>query len=99
VPGDYVLVPHVYAAQLEKHFQDLELRQGFLVPKGASTNSSIYDVAGKMNPDITYVTANLKMSPVSEASETPSGSGESGGSSKGKGAGGGKGSGGGKKKG
>ena len=96
VPGDYVLVPHVYAAQLEPHFENLELRQGFLVPRGASTNSSIYDLAGKLTPDITYVTANLKMSPISTSSGTPAGSG-GGGSSKGS-AGGSKASGGGKKK-
>jgi len=94
VPGDYVLVPHVYAAQLEPHFQNLELRQGFLVPKGSSTNASIYDLAGKLTPDVTYITANLKLSPMSEAGETPAGSG--GGSSKG--SSGSKGSGGGKKK-
>ena len=97
VPGDYVLVPHVYAAQLEPQFQNLELRQGFLVPKGASTNSSIYDLAGKLTPDVTYVTANVKLSPVSE-SDTSSGSGGGGGSSKGSSGGGSKSSGGGKKK-
>src|ERR1700743_2375387 len=75
VPGDYVLVPHVYAAELEPHFQSLELRQGFLVPKGATTNSSIYDLAGKLTPDITYVTANLKVSPIAADSESPSGGG------------------------
>ncbi|HTV08031.1 MAG TPA: hypothetical protein VMD97_03185 [Candidatus Aquilonibacter sp.] len=66
VQGDYVLVPHVYASQLEPYFDKLELRQGFLVAKGASTNASIYDLAGKMTPDITYVTANLKLAPVAE---------------------------------
>jgi hypothetical protein len=96
VPGDYVLVPHVYAAQLEPHFQNVELRQGFLVPKGSSTNSSIYDLAGKLTPDITYVTANVKLSPISGASEAPSGAG--GGSSKGSSGGASKSSGGGKKK-
>jgi hypothetical protein len=94
VPGDYVLVPHVYAAQLEPQFQNLALRQGFLVPKGASTNSSIYDLAGKLTPDITYVTANVKLSPLSEI-ETPSGGGGAPKSSGGSGA---KSSGGGKKK-
>jgi hypothetical protein len=86
VPGDYVLVPHLYAAQLEPHFQNLELRQGFLVPKGSSTNSSIYDLAGKLTPDITYVTANLKLSAVDESTESPSGAGgeKSSGSSSGK---------------
>lgn len=85
VEGDYVLVPHVYASQLEPYFDKLELRQGFLVAKGTSTNSSIYDLAGKLNPDITYVTANIKLAPVADSgSPSPSGGGapKSGGSSK-----------------
>jgi uncharacterized membrane protein YgcG len=98
VPGDYVLVPHLYAAQLEPHFQNLELRQGFLVPRGATTNASIYDLAGKLTPDITYVTANLKLSPLDQSETTSGGGGGGGGSSKGSGGGGSKGSGGGKKK-
>jgi hypothetical protein len=99
VPGDYVLLPHAYASQLEPHFQNVELRQGFLVPKGSSANSSIYDLAGKFTPDVTYVTANLKLSPVSEGSDSPSGGGSpkggaaGGKSSKGSGAGGSKNSG------
>lgn len=82
VPGDYVLVPHTYASQLEPYFQKVELRQGFLVPKGSSTNSSIYDLAGKFTPDVTYVSANVKLSPVSET-ETPSGGSKGSGSSSG----------------
>jgi hypothetical protein len=88
IQGDYVLVPHVYASQLEPYFDKLELRQGFLVAKGASTNSSIYDLAGKLSPDITYVTANLKLAPLAESGSTTSGSPSSGsGSSKGSGSG------------
>ncbi|HEX5284207.1 MAG TPA: hypothetical protein VFW30_08815 [Bryocella sp.] len=104
VPGDYVLLPHAYASQLEPYFQKVELRQGFLVPKGSTANSSIYDLAGKFTPDVTYISANVKLSPVSETSEGPSGGGSSKGgggggkSSKGSGGGGGKGSGTGKKK-
>jgi hypothetical protein len=82
VEGDYVLVPHVYASQLEPFFDKLELRQGFLVAKGTSTNSSIYDLAGKLNPDITYVTANIKLAPVADSGTPAPGGGPSGGSSK-----------------
>jgi hypothetical protein len=74
VEGDYVLIPHVYASQLEPYFDKLDLRQGFLVPKGTSTNSSIYDIAGKLTPDVTYVTANVKFAPLSDSSSpTPGG--------------------------
>lgn len=84
IDGDYVLVPHVYASQLEPYFDKLELRQGFLVAKGTSTNSSIYDLAGKLNPDITYVTANIKLAPLADSgSPAPGGAPKSGGSSKG----------------
>lgn len=79
VAGDYVLVPHVYAAQLEPYFDKLELRQGFLVQKGASTNSSVYDLASKVSPDVTYVSANLKVAALSD--QGSSGGGSSGKSS------------------
>jgi hypothetical protein len=86
VPGDYILVPHLYAAQLEPAFDKLELRQGFLVAKGSKTDASIYDLANKMTPDVTYVSANLKLAPLSDqggAGEGSSGSGSSGGKSSG----------------
>jgi uncharacterized membrane protein YgcG len=89
VPGDYVLIPHVYAAQLEPSFDKLELRQGFLIAKGASTNASIYDLAGKITPDITYVTANLKVSPVADSSGASGASGSGGASKSGAGSSGG----------
>lgn len=93
--GDYVLVPHVYASQLEPYFDKLELRQGFLVAKGATTNASIYDLAGKLTPDITYVTANVKLAPVADSGSPSPSSGGGGGASKSGGSG--KGSGGKKK--
>ncbi len=98
VPGDYILVPHVYAEQLQPSFDKLELRQGFLVPKGSSANSSIYDLATKLTPDITYVTANIKLAPVSEAAERSPSSSGSGGTSRDGSVAGSKSSGGGKKK-
>jgi hypothetical protein len=90
IEGDYVLIPHVYSSQLEPYFDKLELRQGFLVAKGTSTNSSIYDIAGKLTPDITYITANVKLAPLADSSPAPGSSGSGapkggGGSSKGSG--------------
>jgi hypothetical protein len=82
IDGDYVLVPHIYASQLEPYFDKLELRQGFLVAKGTSANSSIYDLAGKLNPDITYVTANIKLAPLADSASPAPGGAPSGGSSK-----------------
>ena len=40
VPGDYILVPHAYTDQLTPHLDNVELRQGYLVPKGSPTNTS-----------------------------------------------------------
>lgn len=89
IDGDYVLIPHVYSSQLEPYFDKLELRQGFLVAKGTSTNASIYDLAGKLTPDITYITANVKLAPLAESSPAPGSSGsgapKAGGSAKGSG--------------
>jgi hypothetical protein len=85
VAGDYILVPHLYAAQLEPAFDKLELRQGFLVAKGSKTDASIYDLADKMTPDVTYVSANLKLAPLSDQGGAggSSGSGASGSKSSG----------------
>jgi hypothetical protein len=68
VPGDYILVPHVYTSQLTPHLADLELRQGYLVAKGAPTNTSIIDLALAVKPDITYLSATFGLKPIMPAS-------------------------------
>jgi hypothetical protein len=81
VAGDYILLPHLYSAQLEPFFDKLELRQGFLVTKGSKTDASIYDLATKLTPDVTYVSANVKLAALSDqgaAGTGGSGSGSSG---------------------
>jgi hypothetical protein len=82
IPGDYVLVPHMYSAPLEPQFANLELRQGFLVPKGSKTDSSVYDLAAKFTPDVTYVTATLKFSALADQGSAGGSSGSSSGSGK-----------------
>jgi hypothetical protein len=71
VPGDYILVPHAYTAQLIPHLDDLELRQGYLVPKGSPTNTSIIDLALPLKPDITYLSATIGLKPIMAATEDP----------------------------
>jgi len=66
VPGDYVLVPHAYTADLAPHFDNLELRQGYLVPKNSPATSSVYDLAMALKPDITYVTATIGLKPLTQ---------------------------------
>lgn len=67
VSGDYVLVPHAYTAQLTPALDNLELRQGYLVTKGAPTNTSIYDLALAAKPDITYLSATIGLKPIMPA--------------------------------
>jgi hypothetical protein len=69
VPGDYILVPHAYTAQLIPHLDDLELRQGYLVPKGSPTNTSIIDLALPLKPDITYLSATIGLKPIMPATQ------------------------------
>jgi len=64
VAGDYVLVPHTYTAQLTPYLDKLEMRQGYLVPKGSPTNSSIYDLATALTPDVTYLSATIGFKPI-----------------------------------
>ena len=67
VPGDYILVPHAFTDQLKPHLDDVELRQGYLVPKGSPTNTSIIDLALGLKPDITYLSATFGLKPIMPA--------------------------------
>jgi hypothetical protein len=71
VPGDYILVPHVYTDQLTPHLDSVELRQGYLVPKGSPTNTSIMDLALALKPDITYLSATFGIKPIMPATAGP----------------------------
>jgi hypothetical protein len=71
VPGDYILVPHAYTAQLTPHLDSVELRQGYLVPKGSPTNTSIMDLALALKPDITYLSATFGIKPIMPATAGP----------------------------
>jgi hypothetical protein len=64
VAGDYVLVPHMYTAELTPALDNVELRQGYLVPKNAPTNTSVIDLALGLKPDITYLSATIGFKPI-----------------------------------
>src|SRR5271170_2265498 len=68
--GDYVLVPHSYTAQLNPYLDKLELRQGYLVSKDAPSNSSVFDLATNLKPDITYLSANINLKPLTQPPAT-----------------------------
>lgn len=71
VPGDYILVPHAYTDQLTPHLDNVELRQGYLVPKGSPTNTSVMDLALALKPDITYLSATFGIKPIMPATMGP----------------------------
>jgi hypothetical protein len=64
VAGDYVLVPHAFTDQLTPYLDKLELRQGYLVPKGSPDNASVIDLALALKPDITYLSATFGVQPI-----------------------------------
>ena len=74
VPGDYILVPNAYSAELTPYLDKLEMREGYLVPKGSPTTTSVYDLAAATKPDFTYLSANIGLKPLT----TPAGTGSSG---------------------
>jgi hypothetical protein len=77
--GDYILVPHSYTAQLTPYLDKLEMRQGYLVSKDAPANTSVFDLAMNLKPDITYLSANINLKPLTQPpSSLSSGSKKSG---------------------
>jgi hypothetical protein len=78
VPGDYVLVPNAHSAELTPYLDKVEMREGYLVPKGAPKTTSVYDLAQSMKPDITYLSTNIGLKPLtvspgsSSRQQTPS---------------------------
>jgi hypothetical protein len=64
VPGDYVLVPNMFSADLTPYLDKLDMRQGYLVPKGSPDTTSVYDLAAALKPDITYLSASIGLKPL-----------------------------------
>lgn len=63
VPGDYILIPNAHSAEITGYLDKLEMRQGYLVPKGAPKTTSVYDLAAALKPDITYLSASIGLKP------------------------------------
>jgi hypothetical protein len=72
VPGDYVLVPNAYSAQLTPFLDKLDMRQGYLVPKGAPSTTSVYDLAAVLQPDITYLSTTIGLKAMAASPSQPS---------------------------
>ena len=62
--GDYVLVPRNQLNEIKSQLENLELQQGYIVPRG-TTGLDIYNAALDPNkvPDVTYVTVSAKVRP------------------------------------
>jgi len=71
VAGDYALVPNTFSAQLAPYLDKLEMRQGYLVPKGSPSSTSVYDLAASLKPDITYLSASIGLKPLAAAAPPP----------------------------
>jgi uncharacterized membrane protein YgcG len=71
VPGDYVLVPNAYSAQLTPFLDKLDLQQGYLVPKGSPSSASVYDLAAALKPDVTYLSASIGLKPLAAGEAAP----------------------------
>jgi hypothetical protein len=81
--GDYVLVPQAHTDDLKPYLDKLKLVKGYLVSKDAPSNSSVYEQAQSMKPDISYVTMNVGVNPLMQMGnpQPSSGGGSSGDSS------------------
>ena len=71
VAGDYVLVPNAYSAQLTPYLDKLDMRQGYLVPKGSPATTSVYDLAAALQPDITYLSTSIGLKPLAAQAAAP----------------------------
>jgi hypothetical protein len=81
--GDYVLVPQAHTDELKPYMDKMKLVNGYLVSKDAPSNSSVYEQAQAMKPDVSYVTMHLGINPLVQmgAVESGTGGGASGSSS------------------
>jgi hypothetical protein len=71
VAGDYVLVPNAYSKELTPYLDKLDMRQGYLIPKGSPSTSSVYDLAATLSPDITYLSTTIGLKPYTAPAAAP----------------------------
>jgi hypothetical protein len=64
--GDYVLVPQTHTDDLKPYLTQLKLVNGYLVDKSAPASSSVYEQALSTKPDISYVTVNVGVKPMTQ---------------------------------
>lgn len=81
--GQYVMVPLEQTEKLEAKLPQLEVNQGWLVDRTNKSNSPVDQKAHDTVPEVTYLTLQMKITPVTlqPASTGPLGGGEKGGRS------------------
>lgn len=70
VPGDYLMVPQRHVEDLAKELPNLDLVQGYLVPKDADSNLPLQNRAQNAVPGITYASMRIGVEPLSTSSPT-----------------------------
>jgi hypothetical protein len=78
--GQYVMVPADHTEKLEATLSQLEVNQGWLVDRTDKSNRPVDQKARDTVPDVTYLTIQMKITPVAAQSTNlvPGGGGESG---------------------
>ncbi len=67
--GDYVLVPQAHTDDLKPYLSKMKLSNGYMVPVDAPSTSSVYETAEKAEPDISYITMHMSISPMVQYGE------------------------------
>lgn len=76
--GDYILVPQAHTDDLKPYIDKLKLVNGYLISKDASSTTSVYEQAQNAQPDISYVTLHVGISPLTQLGEPQPASGAGG---------------------
>jgi hypothetical protein len=75
--GDYLMVPQKHTDELAKALPDLDLVQGYLVPKSADVNQPLAARAQNALPGVTYATMRVSVVPLDPSMNRNSGGGGS----------------------
>jgi len=77
VSGDYLMVPQRHTEELAKALPNLDLVQGYLVPKDADPNLPIEKRAEGAVPSVTYASMRVTVQPMDSSASKSGGSGSS----------------------
>jgi hypothetical protein len=73
--GQYVMVPLEHTDKLAEKLTQLELNQGWLVDRADKTNRPVDQKAIDTLPEVTYLTMQMKITPVTVSATTPASEG------------------------